>query len=146
MGSEFPLDVLALETHRSLDPLRAAQANAAIGTIEVPRHTNTAARDRGRARWSIHSRQALRGPAQRTWQTNVPASIEDHDIDPAASVLHLTQHQAGIHGIDFHVTLALDTLFDGQEIVDTAGLFAMPGIEEKADGITSGPLDPAPHF
>src|SRR5919197_1661348 len=41
---------MALEPQRPLDPIRAAQANAAIGAIVIPQHAKTAARDRQHTR------------------------------------------------------------------------------------------------
>src|SRR5215472_12637422 len=37
---------MALVTQRPLDPIRAAQANAAIGAIVIPQHAKPASRDR----------------------------------------------------------------------------------------------------
>jgi hypothetical protein len=95
---------------------------------------------------SAHSRQASRDRTQTASQRIVSTGIQDHKIEPTASILHLAQHQAGIHGFDFHVTLTLDTRFDGHKVVDAVGLQAMPRIIEEADRITSGRLDPAPEF
>src|SRR5262249_5300121 len=82
----------------------------------------------------LHLRQASAARAKPAPSEGiVAAGVENDEVEPRASALHLAEHKRGIEHLKIDICLARRVGVDQHEIVGAADLHTVPCVIEKTD-------------